>query len=73
MKECKYYDFILIKLENQNILELRGIDPRTSHMLSERSTIWATAPYSPPKIINTTNTTKIINTNKYLYLYYLYL
>ena len=25
-------------------LELRGIDPRTSHMLSERSTIWATAP-----------------------------
>ena len=25
-------------------LELQGIDPRTSHMLSERSTIWATAP-----------------------------
>ena len=25
-------------------LELRGIDPRTSHMLSERSTTWATAP-----------------------------
>ena len=25
-------------------LEQRGIDPRTSHMLSERSTIWATAP-----------------------------
>ena len=25
-------------------MEQRGIDPRTSHMLSERSTIWATAP-----------------------------
>ena len=25
-------------------LETRGIDPRTSHMLSERSTIWATSP-----------------------------
>ena len=24
---------------------MRGIDPRTSHMLSERSTIWATSPY----------------------------
>ena len=23
----------------QNFMELRGIDPRTSHMLSERSTI----------------------------------
>ena len=27
-----------------NWLEVRGIDPRTSRMLSERSTIWATAP-----------------------------
>ena len=25
-------------------LEMRGIDPRTSHMLSERSTTWATSP-----------------------------
>ena len=25
--------------ERQNFMELRGIDPRTSHMLSERSTI----------------------------------
>ena len=25
-------------------LEMRGIDPRASHMLSERSTIWATPP-----------------------------
>ena len=25
-------------------MEARGIDPRTSHMLSERSTIWATPP-----------------------------
>ena len=23
---------------------MQGIDPRTSHMLSERSTIWATSP-----------------------------
>ncbi len=27
-----------------NKLEMRGIDPRTSRMLSERSTIWATSP-----------------------------
>jgi hypothetical protein len=26
------------------IMEMRGIDPRTSRMLSERSTIWATSP-----------------------------
>ena len=26
-------------------LEMRGIDPRTSRMLSERSTIWATSPW----------------------------
>ena len=32
------------KEEQKNHLELRGIDPRTSHMLSARSTIWATAP-----------------------------
>ena len=25
-------------------LEMRGIDPRTSRMQSERSTIWATSP-----------------------------
>ena len=25
-------------------VEMRGIDPRTSRMLSERSTIWATSP-----------------------------
>ena len=30
----------------KNVLEMRGIDPRTSRMLSERSTIWATFPYS---------------------------
>ena len=28
----------------QNVLEMRGIDPRTSRMQSERSTIWATSP-----------------------------
>ena len=26
------------------VLEIRGIDPRTSRMQSERSTIWATSP-----------------------------
>ena len=26
-------------------LEMRGIDPRTSRMLSERSTIWPTSPW----------------------------
>ena len=31
---------------SKNVLEMRGIDPRTSRMLSERSTIWATSPYS---------------------------
>ena len=28
----------------QNIMEAPGIDPGTSRMLSERSTIWATPP-----------------------------
>ena len=28
----------------KNVMEMRGIDPRTSRMLSERSTIWATSP-----------------------------
>ena len=39
--------FLLLKIQ----LELRGIDPRTSHMLSERSTIWATAPDGIRKLI----------------------
>ena len=30
----------------KNVLEMRGIDPRTSRMQSERSTIFATPPYS---------------------------
>ena len=29
---------------DEKIMEMRGIDPRASHMLSERSTIWATPP-----------------------------
>ena len=29
----------------QKVLEMRGIDPRTSRMRSKRSTIWATSPY----------------------------
>ena len=32
------------KEENKKILEAPGIDPGTSRMLSERSTIWATPP-----------------------------
>ena len=28
----------------KNVLEMQGVDPRTSRMLSERSTIWATSP-----------------------------
>ncbi len=32
----------------QKLLEVQGIDPRTSRMLSERSTIWAT----PPLFVN---------------------
>ena len=31
---------------NVQQLEMRGIDPRASHMLSERSTTWATPPVS---------------------------
>ena len=34
----------LMKRKEKKLLETRGIDPRTSHMLSERSTIWATSP-----------------------------
>ena len=30
--------------EKAKKMEMRGIDPRTSRMLSERSTIWATSP-----------------------------
>ena len=31
--------------KNKNsALEIRGIDPRSSHMQSKRSTIWATSP-----------------------------
>ena len=29
----------------QKLLEMRGIDPRTSRMRSKRSTVWATSPY----------------------------
>ena len=37
-KERKVIFFEKISVEN------RGIDPRTSRMLSERSTIWASSP-----------------------------
>ena len=33
-------------------LEMRGIDPRASHMLSERSTTWATPPWGKLTILN---------------------
>ena len=32
-------------------MELPGIDPGTSHMQSERSTIWATAPVVGEQIV----------------------
>ena len=31
-------------------MEMRGVDPRASHMLSERSTIWATPPDNEPVV-----------------------
>ena len=31
-------------MQKVETVEVRGIDPRTSRMLSERSTIWATPP-----------------------------
>ena len=34
-----------LKKKNEKEVEMRGIDPRTSRMLSERSTIWATPPW----------------------------
>ncbi len=33
-----------IRVGEKKKVEVRGIDPRTSRMLSERSTIWATPP-----------------------------
>ena len=42
---CSYFLVsILWKVSWKKILETGGIDPPTSHMLSERSTIWATSP-----------------------------
>ena len=35
---------LAILLKKKKLLEAPGIDPGTSHMLSERSTIWATSP-----------------------------
>ena len=32
------------EIKTREEMEMRGIDPRTSRMLSERSTIWATSP-----------------------------
>ena len=34
-----------LQFVEKNILEAPGIDPGTSRMLSERSTIWATPPF----------------------------
>ena len=43
--DIRAFDVALIKSVSKKwTMELRGIDPRTSHMLSERSTTWATAP-----------------------------
>ena len=43
---CNYRLWLQLRCKKLS-LELRGIDPRTSHMLSERSTTWATAPVIP--------------------------
>jgi hypothetical protein len=37
--DAKFLKFFQVKDEEEKNLETRGIDPRTSHMLSERSTI----------------------------------
>ena len=49
---CKEYqyamDYLEIVITSSWVtldLEMRGIDPRTSRMLSKRSTIWATSPW----------------------------
>ena len=47
---CQFLPIISKKNQNcrilKNVLGMRVIDPRTSRMLSERSTIWDTSPYS---------------------------
>ena len=46
---CQFFPFVSqnkIELSKpQKCIEMRGIDPRTFRMRSERSTIWATSPY----------------------------
>ena len=46
---CQFFPFVSqnkIELSKpQKCLEMRGIDPRTSHMRSKRCTVWATSPY----------------------------
>ena len=37
---------------SENLLENPGIDPGTSHMLSERSTIWANPPDNVVRTLN---------------------
>ena len=39
--------------EKKKLLENPGIDPGTSHMLSERSTTWASPPYLEMVKLNT--------------------
>ena len=36
-----------VEIKRKKRLENPGIDPGTSHMLSERSTIWANSPHAP--------------------------
>ena len=49
LKKCDIYSPYNIRSHDfkirKNILEMPGIDPGTSRMLSERSTIWATPPW----------------------------
>ena len=46
-KECK-----IVILMKKGFLEAPGIDPGTSRMLSERSTIWATPPVKDSWLID---------------------
>ena len=50
-------------------LEMRGIDPRTSRMLSERSTIWATSPlkWGANAISNLSSVNAIVERSSFAY------
>lgn len=49
-------------IEEKEALENRGIDPRTSRMLSERSTIWASSPVYT-ELLNSSSTPNDLSLN----------